>query len=177
MLNQLLAQWQSRQDKTALIFREEYYTYQELYQLSSTLANNLYLHGLRKNSRIAFFMDNRPELIGLYFAAFSLGAIAVPINYRYKSEELLYILNNAQVDILVIEEKKVLYVTQLQQANSLSCKVFVLSQTSSAKYTESVLNPLPGFLAEDRLASDNLITQKIDTTSQKTFGIRQRLYS
>src|SRR3990167_3375899 len=121
MLNKILATWKSDQKRIAVIFNSTHYTYSEIFFISSIVANNLYQQGIRKGSRIALFMNNRPELIYLYFAIFKLGAIAVPINYRYKSVELNTVLQNCQANMLITESEKEQYLTRL------SLKIFSIS--------------------------------------------------
>ena len=120
--------WKADKERTAMIFNSFYYTYPEIFSISSMIANNLYQQGVRKNSKIALFMDNRPELIWLYFAIFKLGAIAVPVNYRYKSIELNYVLQHCQANMLITEEIKEQYVEQLLLKISQNLKIFSLSQ-------------------------------------------------
>lgn len=127
MLNNILTTWKSDQNRTALIFNACRYTYPEIFSISSIISNNLYQHGIREGSKIALFMDNRPELIYLYFAIFRLGAIAVPINYRYKSAELNYVLQHSQANMLITESAKEQYVTQLSLKTSSNLTIFSIS--------------------------------------------------
>ena len=50
-------------------------------------AKTLLSLGIGRGDRIALFMKNRVELVGLYFACFRIGAIAVPLNTRYQTPE------------------------------------------------------------------------------------------
>src|SRR3990167_6148736 len=72
-------------------------------------------------------MDNRPELISLYFAIFNLGAVAIPINYRYKTDELAYVFHDCQINILITEESKEPFIEKLFQREKLDCKIFSIS--------------------------------------------------
>src|SRR3990167_10914283 len=113
MLNQLLMKWQADKERTSMIFNSSQYTYPKISSVISVIANNLYQQGIKKNAKVALFMDNRPELIWLYFAIFKLGAVAVPVNYRYKSTELNYVLQDCQAKMLITEEIKEQYVEPL----------------------------------------------------------------
>ena len=44
------------------------------------------------------------EYIEYLFAAQLVGAMAVPINARYKAPELAYVLDNADIDLLVTHD-------------------------------------------------------------------------
>ncbi|MBV8353081.1 MAG: acyl--CoA ligase, partial [Verrucomicrobia bacterium] len=52
------------------------------------LARGLAGRGLRKGDRVALHMGNLPELIIAYHACFRVGAIAAPLNVRFKTAEL-----------------------------------------------------------------------------------------
>ncbi|OGT45385.1 MAG: hypothetical protein A3E83_00130 [Gammaproteobacteria bacterium RIFCSPHIGHO2_12_FULL_41_20] len=158
MLNQLLEKWKTVKEKVALIYGQEHYDYAELCRLSSIIANNMYQHGVRKKSRIAFFMDNKPELIWLYFATFSLGAVAVPINYRYKADELAYVLQDCQINILITEESKEQYVEKIHGCGQLNCKVFSISSHVNNIFLNfiSLLNEKTPSHPQQKIAPDDL---------------------
>ena len=114
-------------NKTAIVFGNEHYTYAQISTICLTIANNLYQYGLRRNSCIAVFMNNRPELIWLYFSAFLLGIKIVPINYRYKSDELNYVLHDCQIDLLITEEEKEKYIEGIAERKKLNDNIFSIS--------------------------------------------------
>ncbi|MBI5448405.1 MAG: acyl--CoA ligase [Gammaproteobacteria bacterium] len=128
MLNQLLMKWQADKERISIIFQSSQYTYPEISSIISVIANNLYQQGIKKNSKVALFMDNRPELIWLYFAIFKLGAVAVPVNYRYKSAELNYVLQDCQAEMLITEEIKEQYVEPFLSKTNSNLKIFSLSK-------------------------------------------------
>ena len=139
MLNQLLEKWKTSGKKNAIRYESTCYDYAELYYLSSTIANNLYQYGVRKGTRIACFMDNRPELIWIYFAIFHLGAVVVPINYRYKTDELSYVLQDCQINFLLTEESKEQHVKTLDRREKLNCKVFSVSENTDHVFIKFAL--------------------------------------
>ena len=73
-------------DKTAIHFKTHSYSYLELHHLSKKLAAGLQNNGVNKGDRVAIFLPNCPEAVMLFLACYMLGAIAVPLNYRYLSE-------------------------------------------------------------------------------------------
>ncbi|WP_119344147.1 class I adenylate-forming enzyme family protein [Facilibium subflavum] len=148
MLAKLLTQWQD-QEKKALSFGNKHYSYKQLANTSTTLANNLYQQGLRKGMHLALFMDNRPELIWLYFAAFHLGVVIIPINYRFKAEELGYVLQDCQADMLIVDKEKLPHVEKVSKTQILNCRVFALSKRKKNyfHYFSDLLNDTtPAFL-------------------------------
>lgn len=78
-------------------------TYAELSDQVNRLANGLLSIGLRNGSHVALMMPNIPAWPITWLALARLGAVAVPINVRYTSRELLFGLEDAQVDALIID--------------------------------------------------------------------------
>jgi long-chain acyl-CoA synthetase len=78
----------SRPDETAFIFGDEVWSYRRLATEAERLARALHERGLRPGDRVALHMLNLPELVVAYYACFRLGAIASPLNTRFKTAEL-----------------------------------------------------------------------------------------
>lgn len=57
--------------------------------------------GVRAGDRVAILVGNRPEFIIALYAAFRLGAVAVPLSTRYQTPELEYALNDCGAALLV----------------------------------------------------------------------------
>ena len=57
--------------------------------------------GIKKGDRTAIILDNCLEFIYAYFALFYLGALLVPVNIRWKKNELFNILDDADVSFII----------------------------------------------------------------------------
>src|ERR1700756_262832 len=53
-----------------------------------SIVSRLIEHGVRNGDRVALHMANLPELVVAYHACFRVGAIAAPLNIRFKTAEL-----------------------------------------------------------------------------------------
>jgi len=60
-------------------------------------------HGVKRGDRIAVWMVNRIEWIALFFALARLGAVLLPVNTRYRSEEVGYLLSRSQAHRLILQ--------------------------------------------------------------------------
>jgi acyl-CoA synthetase (AMP-forming)/AMP-acid ligase II len=78
----------TRAHHIAFISGNEIWTYQRMLDESIRLARALVARGINLGDRIALHMANGPELAIAYYACFRIGAIAVPINNRFKATEL-----------------------------------------------------------------------------------------
>lgn len=93
---QLLSnQTRNSPDKEFLVFKDQSLTYLEVDRRSAAIASHLQEMGIRQGDHVAFFLPNCPDFILAWFALAKLGAVMVPINPSYKSEELAYILSHS----------------------------------------------------------------------------------
>ena len=68
---------------------------------SNRFANLLTVKGVRKGEKVAILLMNSMEWLPIYFGILKAGAIAVPLNYRYTSEEIKYCLELAEASKLI----------------------------------------------------------------------------
>lgn len=93
--------------------------YATLDQLVNQCANSLLELGIKPGDRVALFLANTPQfLIGLY-GTLKIGAIAVPINPLYKSEEVAYELNDAGVETVIVMSRFYPLIQEIRQQTPL----------------------------------------------------------
>ena len=68
---------------------------------ANRFANLLLNRGVQKGEKVAIIMYNCLEWLPIYFGILKSGAIAVPFNFRYDAEEILYCAELAEVDVIV----------------------------------------------------------------------------
>lgn len=68
---------------------------------ANRFANMLLGRGIKKGDKVAIIMYNCLEWLPIYFGVLKTGAIAVPFNFRYDAEEILYCAELAEVDVIV----------------------------------------------------------------------------
>ncbi len=76
-------------------------TYAEVAEQSRRLADGLAALGVRPGDRVGLLMANHPEFVPLKFAIARTGAIAIPFNYLYRTEELGYVLEQSGCSVLI----------------------------------------------------------------------------
>ena len=81
-------------------FRREM-TWREFDIKANRFANLLFTRGVKKGDKIAILLMNCLEWLPIYFGILKAGAIVVPMNYRYSSDEIKYCLDLADVRMLV----------------------------------------------------------------------------
>ncbi len=68
---------------------------------ANRLANMLQQNGIGKGKKVAILLMNCIDWLPIYFGILKTGALAVPLNYRYSSDEIDYCLELAEADVLI----------------------------------------------------------------------------
>lgn len=89
----------------ALVHGEERYTFAALLDMASRMAAGLQARGIRRGDRVGLFLPNWPAWVFARHALGILGAIAVPINTRYKAAELEYCLGQSGCTALLSADR------------------------------------------------------------------------
>ncbi|MBM3148567.1 MAG: AMP-binding protein, partial [Chloroflexi bacterium] len=92
-------------DRDAIVFEGKRWTYSQVNERVNKLANALLQFGIKKGDRIAMLQVNCPEVVETYFATAKVGGIFVPLNFRAKTDELSYMLSNAEAKILFVGKR------------------------------------------------------------------------
>lgn len=91
--------------REAIIFEGRRITFRELANTAERLAKALLKAGLKKGDKVAILMTNCPEWVFTRDAVIRAGGWWVPINTRFKSAELKYILGHSDSSFLFINDK------------------------------------------------------------------------
>ncbi len=68
---------------------------------ANRFANLLLERGVTKGDKVGILLMNCLEWLPIYFGILKTGALAVPLNFRYTSDEIKYCLDLAEVDVLM----------------------------------------------------------------------------
>lgn len=94
---------QRHPDKTALIFEgtDTHWTFRQLDDYSSSVANFLQARGLVSGDVAALFMENRNEFVGLWLGMAKLGVEAALINTNLQRDTLRHCLTISRARVLI----------------------------------------------------------------------------
>ena len=110
---------------------------------ANRFANLLLSRGLKKGTKVAVLLMNCLEWLPIYFGILKAGCLAVPMNFRYSSDEIKYCLDLADVEVLVFGPEFVTRMDAIQdQIPGLKMQFFV--GRNGPDYTEDCLR-LMGF--------------------------------
>lgn len=85
----------------AFVAPEERRSWAELRAGSQRIAAALHAAGIRRGDHVGLMLGNSALWIEAFFACASIGAVTVPVNTRFKADELLFCLKQADVKLLV----------------------------------------------------------------------------
>lgn len=106
-LRAVLLSGAERGEHPALVFEGERISYAEYFRRAATLARRLREdYGVAKGDRVALAMRNYPEWVIAFFAATSIGAIAVPINAWFTRPELEFVLRDSGTSLLIADGER-----------------------------------------------------------------------
>ena len=92
-------------DNPALIFRETSISFAELPRLTFKLANALRQLGVQKGDKVAICLPNSLEFVYSDLACLALGAVAVPLDFMLKTDELTSCLAHSEAKIFIVQPR------------------------------------------------------------------------
>jgi fatty-acyl-CoA synthase len=92
-------------DVEAIVGSDGRLTYAELEQRVTTLRSALAAHGVKRGDHVGICLGNGQRWLSLFLALGSIGAVTVPINTRFRSEELAYALRQSRVKTLFVADR------------------------------------------------------------------------
>ena len=87
----------------AIVDGERLHSYEEWAYHVGALEHFLFQHGLKKGDRVLSILQNRFEAATLHWACQMAGITIVPINWRAKSDEIIFYLINSQAKFIFYE--------------------------------------------------------------------------
>jgi fatty-acyl-CoA synthase len=86
-------------------------------EAANRVANHLVARGVAPGERVGIYSRNRAEYVESLFGCWKCGAIPVNINWRYVAAELRYVVDDAQLVAMVVEDEYVPMLDELGFAN------------------------------------------------------------
>jgi acyl-CoA synthetase (AMP-forming)/AMP-acid ligase II len=82
------------------------------------MARGMLAMGLGKGSRVALLLPNGPEFTVAFMAAARIGALTAPLSTLYQGPELRWVLNHADIQMLLVTDKYLRhdYLARLEQS-------------------------------------------------------------
>src|SRR3954452_20370667 len=88
-------------ERTALIHGDRHVTCGHYDDSAARLAQAFLELGVQPDSKVAMYLYNGVEYAVTQYAAFKIRGVPINVNYRYTDNELLYLLDNSDAEVLV----------------------------------------------------------------------------
>ena len=110
---------------------------------ANRFAHLLMSRGIKKDDKVGILLMNCLEWLPIYFGILKTGAIAVPLNFRYDSDEIEYCVKLADVDVLVFGPAFIGRIEEIAERISRNRLLFYVGEgcpTFAEDYNELVAN-------------------------------------
>ena len=96
----LIATQKRHGEKTAIIYNGNNWNYTQFKNQVDNISKSLIELGIVAGDNIAIWMTNRPEWIFIMYGVIQIGACIVPLNTRYRTDDLGYALKQSNSKLI-----------------------------------------------------------------------------
>jgi long-chain acyl-CoA synthetase len=133
----------SKPDKIAIRTSSSQLSYRELDDFVRRVATGLRGNGVERGNRVAWVLPNCLEAVVTTLACYQIGAIAVPLNYRYVTEEARDVLERTRAALFVFHATRKEVVNPILESN-INLTAFCVGDVGSSTHNfEELLNHEP----------------------------------
>lgn len=119
-------------------FRERDLTYRDTNERSDAVLVALMASGVRPGDAVGMLVTNRPEFIYIYYGLSKLGAIAVTINTDFRGYMLEYVIDDANVETLFVDNDLLEAVIDSRSRLPSLKSIWVVGETSRLPAIEGI---------------------------------------
>ena len=105
-LRQMLDLSLAHGEKDFIVYEDQRYTFDRHYRVVATLAHRLLDLGVTRGDRVAIAARNLPEWIIAFWGTVVIGAVSVPLNAWWTTDELVYGLGDSGTGVLFVDEER-----------------------------------------------------------------------
>ncbi len=124
---------------------------------ANRFANMLISRGIKKGDKVAILLMNCLEWLPIYFGILKTGALAVPLNFRYASDEIKYCLDLAEVDVLMFGPEFIGRVEEIADSISKNRLLFYVGENcpTFAEHYDSLAANCPSTTPDIKLTDED----------------------
>lgn len=91
-------------DREGLSYKGRRYSFRDMAEQVDLAARALMAMGIQRGEHVALWLNNRDEWIFLQYAIAKIGAVLVPVNTRFRSNDLEYLLRQSDSTVLITHD-------------------------------------------------------------------------
>ncbi|NPV60442.1 MAG: long-chain-fatty-acid--CoA ligase [Actinobacteria bacterium] len=144
-------------EKECMVCGEVRLTWRELNRRVNRLANALAGLGVEKGAKVATLALNCHRLIEIYYATSKIGAVTVPLNFRLAPDELVYVINHSDAEVLIADHNTIeMAKSILPRLESVRERVAFVAQAEGWRDYEALLEEAPDTEPDVEVDEDDL---------------------
>ncbi len=124
----------AHRDREFLVYFDERLRFADVEAQATRIAAMLqHRHGIAKGDRVAIAMRNYPEWIAAFIGAIAIGAVVVPLNAWWQTDELAYGLRDSGARLAICDEERL---RRIAAIDGRPCQVLIAVRTSATVAAE-----------------------------------------
>ena len=156
-------------NRLALVFPDAEFTYAQLAQRALERARGLQALGVKPREHVGILMHTCADFVELLFAVAFCGAVAVPINARYRSGELAYVIENGDLVTVVTTDAVADHVDFIERLHAALPKLS--HATDPLHLTLSATPRLRNVVLLGKAKPKGFVTQKVFETAARKVNL------
>ncbi len=174
-----------RADEDSLIQGDRHLSWSQVERRASNLSAWMIECGVTHQGKVAVYTYNHPAYMESVYAAFKACLVPVNVNYRYQAEELRYLLDNSDAEIVVVHEDfarlleqvlpdlpQVVGVLVVEETGEYDIESIAVAKIRAAPYESSAETDRPAALTEP--SPDDLLLLYTGGTTGMPKGVMWR---
>ena len=141
-------------DRTAFIYNDKEFDFNTLKNDSFRLANALLDLGLKKGDKIAIYLPNCIEYVYSYYAIYSLGCIAIPLDFYLSANELISIAKHCDLSAIITTSKAKFDLSELKDSIPTLQNIITIEDKTNYIYFWDLINTHDNNLNDQNVTSD-----------------------
>ncbi len=152
-------------DKTAVVFGKESLTFHQVNLMACRVSTTLKQLDITRGERVALMLPHSSHFVIAYFGVLKRGAVCVPLDIRFKGEELRGIVEDAQIKLFITTDELYEYCIPFFKALTLPLTVIAVEGEGGKEQR--------GYISFDELVRDEALSEE---TTIEIQGDEEALY-
>ena len=148
-------------DRPALISGNTTRTWREYDDRAARIAALLDAHGIGHDAKVGIYLHNSNEYLEAQYGIFKVRGVPINVNYRYKADELVYLLENADAEAVFFQA---CYAARIWEIRNRLPKVKLYVQVDDG--TEALLADAVDY---ERAIRDHRPLERVERSSNETY--------
>jgi len=157
--------------KPALIFGNEKFSYSYLEEKSDKFATALVTTGVNRGEKVVILLRNTPEFVIALFGIIKAGAIAVPLNFMLKEEELKPILDEAESRVVITSREYLAMFRRLRLRVECLQRIILTDGHEEAEFYSFLKRPYEGMVFPELTPDDTAVIIYTSGTTGQPKGV------